>query len=41
MCADCKLNEWAMKPGTSANEEEVHILSVVQAGLSNERNVKR
>lgn len=34
MCADCRLNEWAMKPGMNANEEEVHFLSVVQAGLN-------
>jgi len=33
-------NLWSVKPGMSANEEEVHILSVIQAGFSNERNIK-
>lgn len=40
MCDDCKLNEQTMKTVMSANEEEVHILSVVTAGPSNERNLK-
>lgn len=40
LCLLIANNEWAVKPGMSANEEEIHILSVVQAGLRNERNVK-
>lgn len=39
MCVNCKVHEKAMQPGMTGNEHQVYILSVVQAGLSNERNV--
>lgn len=39
MRADCKIHEKSKQPGMTAYELQIHILSVLQAGLSNERNV--